>query len=271
MIAWHDDDNGIGPPDRVYVAVPPGSAPAGGWPLLVAFDGDGYAGFLTDATRNLGVIGEEIAPPLVVALGYGGPDRDAWHHLRARDLTPVPPSAADQAGFPFDPAGYGGLDAYLDRVERLVARVAAEHPVDRARSVLLGHSFGGLAVLHARFTRPELVSAHIAVSPAIYWGDHAVLARERPTGRPLHLAVGGLEETYVARPDIDPAIDAVRAGIVERAGMIREARALADRLAAAGDPVGFACIAEETHVGVFYAALAPALRRMLPRDAGDAL
>ena len=270
-VGWRDVENGLGAPDRVYVAVPPGPVPARGWPLLVAFDGDGYAGFLIDATRNLGVIGEEIAPPLVVALGYGGEDRDGWHHLRSRDLTPVPPSEEDRASFSPDPAAYGRLDAYLGRVERLLAGVAAEHPVDRARSVLLGHSFGGLAVLHARFTRPELVSAHVAISPSIYWGGHAVLANERPTGQPLHLAVGELEETYVMRPDLDPAVDAARARVVARARIIFEARALADRLAAAGDPVTFACVAEETHVGVIYAALPPALRRVFPRDAGDAL
>jgi tetratricopeptide (TPR) repeat protein len=43
--------------------------------------------------------------------------------------------------------------------------------------VLAGHSFGGLFVIHALITRPELFNSYIAVSPSLQWSDEATLKR----------------------------------------------------------------------------------------------
>jgi hypothetical protein len=46
--------------------------------------------------------------------------------------------------------------------------------------------------------------------------------------------------------------------------MVAEAKALGDRLKAAGDAVEFHCVPRETHVGVVYGALPAALRQLFP-------
>jgi predicted alpha/beta superfamily hydrolase len=230
----------------------------------LAFDGDAYFGFLTDITRNLGEIGQEIAPPLVVGLGYGGKDPNAWHTLRAKDLTPTPPGRDDIIPEAMSDESFGGLDAYLDQLETIFDVVNGLYPINPRQRVLFGHSFGGLAALHTRFTRPELFTGHLAVSPSIYWGGRAVLEKERPTGQLLHIAVGQLEEQSKSFPGESEEISERRARHVREARMVAEARELAQRLKAAGDPVEFSFVEDETHVGVVYAALPRAFRQLFP-------
>lgn len=98
----------------------------------------------------------------------------AIYSLRTRDLSP--PISADiwQIGGAPEMAESsarlsGGLDDFLEMIEREVKpRVAEIAPIDTSKKALFGHSLGGLAVLHALFTRPERYDSFIAASPSIW-------------------------------------------------------------------------------------------------------
>ena len=70
----------------------------------------------------------------------------------------------------------GGVDAFLDLLtERMRPMVAGLAPIDLQRQTLWGHSYGGLAVLHALFTRPGMFSDYAAASPSLWWHDGAIV------------------------------------------------------------------------------------------------
>jgi uncharacterized protein len=251
---------------RLRLSWPFTPPPTNGWPLLAVLDGDAYFGLLTDATRNLAQIGEEIADCAVLGIGYAGTDPCAWHNLRALDLTPTGPGPDDLTGMVVDPSGFGGLDPFLDMLAGLALPWAGEQvTINPAQRALFGHSFGGLAALHARFTRLELFSRHIVISPALYWNNEFVCRSARVTGEPLYIGVGAREGELIDRNDDTPEFSETRARAVAHADLVGKAARLADQLAAGGETLRFDIIADETHVGAPYAALAPALRFIFQR------
>ena len=52
-------------------------------------------------------------------------------------------------------------------------------PVDGGRRALWGHSYGGVLVLHALFTRPDAFSTYTAADPSLWWGQGWLLEEER--------------------------------------------------------------------------------------------
>lgn len=168
-----------GPGHRLFLAVPKGTAPAAGWPILYLLDGNAAFDYLT---------AEMLArvPGLVLAgVGYDT-DRQFSRDRRIFDFT-APDGPGD--GIRPDPVHLermaGGAAQFLDRLTGPLREAAEEGlPVDPARRVLWGHSFGGLFTLYAALTRPEAFSRYAAISPSIWW-DEALIRRVADAALPL--------------------------------------------------------------------------------------
>ncbi len=114
---------------------------------------------------------------VIVSIGYPlSPDSSSvFNNPRRRwDLTPAAPGR--------NPAE-GGADEFVDfictEVWKLAHRRLREtRGVEPGREALYGHSLGGLFVLHALFTRPELFDCFIASSPSIWWNNEFILKEE---------------------------------------------------------------------------------------------
>jgi len=207
---------------RLQIVVPPGPAPAGGWPVLYLLDGNATLQVLAAAGRAPGAV--------LVGIGY---DVDARLdvHARAWDYTPrLPDAPAQGSADPRQPGRRnGGADAWLELIEQRVkplARAAAR--LDETRQTLYGHSYGGLFVLHALRTRPQAFQRYVAASPSLWW--HAPYMTERlrtldtagccgAAPRQLYLWVGEEERSRAGRATPRPA------------GAAANARALAAELA----------------------------------------
>lgn len=223
----------------LFVSVPEGKAPAGGWPVLYILDGNSVFGTIRDEVRRESADTYE-APAIIVAIGYPGdaPWNDAQ---RQHDLTPALPAGRTAPG----PAGrdipdIGGakpfLDYLIDRVKPLIER---DFPVDRTRQTLAGHSLGGLFTLYAAFTRPGAFQTYAAMSPSIWYGDRYILdiekqtralrAKSGPHARML-LTIGGCEQTP---GECDPGVpgSAQKNDWLQWQGrMVDDVRKMADRL-----------------------------------------
>ncbi|WP_186764556.1 alpha/beta hydrolase [Comamonas flocculans] len=201
---------------RIMLAVPPAPPPAQGWPVLYLLDGDLLFALAAQLMRNRYARGPGGAAPgvLIVGMGHAGGqaagqvlDLDA----RSQDYTPPAPGpATSERGRP-----EGGADAFLDFIDAVVRpMVARAAPVDAARQTFFGHSYGGLCVLHALFTRPGGFQTYVAASPSVWWrGGFIVQEQERFTARRradacalrLLLTQGARE----AAPPADPARAAI--------------------------------------------------------------
>ncbi len=97
----------------------------------------------------------------------------------------------------------GGADAFLDLLrDGMRPAVAAQAPLDTARQTLWGHSYGGLLVLHALFTRPGEFARYAAASPSLWWRDGAILGERAGLEQRLR---GKRAELLLWRGSAEPA------------------------------------------------------------------
>jgi hypothetical protein len=93
---------------------------------------------------------------------------------RTRDLTPT----VNQD--PRGPVGQGGGgDKYLDFIEMELIPHMNKTFRTHDFKIVLGSSIGGLLVIHALQSRPHLFQAHMAFSPAVWWGDRTTVKQTK--------------------------------------------------------------------------------------------
>lgn len=210
---------------RIFVSEPDAPPPAAGYPVLYVLDGNAAFPVAAFLARSVASRREVTGNPplLVVGIGYPG-DADFDVAARRRDYTV---GVAE----PGAEALEGGADRFLDFIDReLKPRIAARHAVDARRQALFGHSFGGLLVLHAAFTRPASFTTFLASSPSIWWHERRVLdglARAPAAAPRLQISVGALEDSPPPG-----RLSAETQALLARRPMVSEARALAARLQA---------------------------------------
>ncbi|WP_313202888.1 alpha/beta hydrolase [Pseudomonas sp.] len=181
---------------RLWVGKPDRPAPAAGYPVLWMLDGNAALGALDDQQLSQLAAGQA---PLLVAVGYQT-DQRIERTGRTFDYTPAVPGQTAQRD-PLTGEPSGGVDAFLDLlIQTMRPRVAGVAPIDPQRQTLWGHSYGGLAVLHALFTRPGAFSDYAAASPSLWWNDGAIvdeaqgLQQRLGDSRPRLLLMRGSEE-----------------------------------------------------------------------------
>ncbi len=156
---------------RLWVGKPDRPAPAAGDPVLWMLDGNAALGALDSAQLSKLAAGQA---PLLVAVGYQT-DQRIDRAGRTYDYTPSVPGQAQQRD-PLTGQPSGGVDAFFDLLsQRMRPSVAAVAPIDLQRQTLWGHSYGGLAVLHALFTRPAEFSDYAAASPSLWWRNGVIV------------------------------------------------------------------------------------------------
>jgi predicted alpha/beta superfamily hydrolase len=264
----HDLQSRGGELFRVFLHVPAGEPPPGGWPMITVTDANAVMGLVVDTLRLLAFLPREAgirSAAVVAGIGY----RTASpYDLGRRSFDLTPPPGRDIAAAEGRPAmRTGGADALLDFIEEVVKPMAAgAAPIDAGRHALLGHSFGGLFALHALFTRPEAFRDYVAGSPAIWWEDGALLGAtagfiarpDRPAPRRLLMTVGEYEQSLA--PWHDPAWRPR----MEMMRMVDQARELADRLRPLpGLELEFRTLPGEGHMSAFPLAVQHGLRFIL--------
>ncbi|CAM3696670.1 Esterase [Pseudomonas reidholzensis] len=181
---------------QLWIGTPDRAAPAAGYPVLWMLDGNAALGALQPA--QLAALADGQAP-LLVAVGYQT-DQRIERNARTFDYTPAVPGQPQQLD-PLTGQPSGGIDAFLDLLtQRMRPMVASVAPIDASRQTLWGHSYGGLAVLHALFTRPGEFSDYAAASPSLWWHEGAIvreaegLQQRLGESRPRLLLMRGSEE-----------------------------------------------------------------------------
>ena len=250
---------------RILVSAPDVPPPPAGHPVLYALDGNATFPSLALMARMLGwrAAATGQVQPVVVGIGYAS-ERD-YDPARGRDYTPPGGTAATE----------GGADRFLDFIEQeLKPLIRAMVPVDPARQALFGHSYGGLCVLHALFTRPASFQTYLAASPSIWYGERVVLRGEEglrqrvatmPARPALMLTAGELEQ-----PGGKHGAPGSQNPLAAKRRMVEEATELAARLRqtpGALSRVQFHLLAHENHGSAMFPAMARGLEFFVGGDA----
>ncbi|TDX32989.1 hypothetical protein DFO67_101285 [Modicisalibacter xianhensis] len=187
---------------RIQVSVPDTPAPEQGYAVLYVLDGNARLPLLhmaRDTLTRQGPYGGG-SPLLIVGIGYPGTERFDVSR-RALDYTP-PTSGPTEDG-----REQGGAERFLAFIERTLKPAMAERfPLDASREALMGHSYGGLFVMHVLQTAPHSFERYIAISPSLWWQHRQVLEalttqRDSPGHAPLRhvlISVGEFEQTPTA-------------------------------------------------------------------------
>jgi predicted alpha/beta superfamily hydrolase len=154
-----------------------------------------------------------MAPAFVVAIGAGDPGAD-----RNRDFV------HERLGQGQDAWGGGGQAYETFLVDELKPFIETRYAVDPQRSVLFGHSLGGLFAATVLVRRPRAFSGYLIASPSI-WATPGLAEEVRrmpPLSRPTRVFIGyGDEEGPEAIAPIRRFAEAVAA---PRTGLdVREA------------------------------------------------
>lgn len=250
-----------GDPYQIMISWPDGDVPPGGFPVVYALDGNAVFGTLTETVRRITRPygpGQALSAPVIVAIGY--PDTDNVHRTRRTlDYTPPAPRRPQTADALRTNLPQGGADIFLDFLQdTLRPLVARDYPIDPDRQILMGHSFGGLFVLHALFTRPTAFQSYVAISPSIWWnGEYllreaeAFLHTRPPVQAQVLISLGSLEQ---GGRSADPVSGVSRAQLL--AQQLQDAQV-------PGLRVSFRIHDGETHGSVVPIALARALPQVL--------
>ena len=178
-------------------------------PVVYVLDGNHSFTMAAQAARSLQGGPFPMPATVVVGIGYHfetAEDRAQWGLLRVRDFT-ADTDALFEAQYPGAEVSCGGAPDFLRFIEEeLKPFLASQLPVDPGDQTIVGASLGGLFALYAMLASPKSFQRCVAISPAIYWGDRALLEREaelaaRADDLPvsLFLAAGSLEEAHDSR------------------------------------------------------------------------
>jgi predicted alpha/beta superfamily hydrolase len=133
----------------------------------------------------------------LVGFSYKGENLD-YGKLRTHDYTPT------SQGF-FSPGG--GAPDFLKVIEQeFIPYMEKNYRIDTSFRALGGSSLGGLFVLYAMFTRPNLFNAYIAISPAPTWDNDWLFHYEEEFYKqhpslPVSLYMTGAEKEFVDQPE----------------------------------------------------------------------
>jgi predicted alpha/beta superfamily hydrolase len=184
----------------LFIGLPESYATSPGKRYPVVFVTDGYWDFQKITAIHGPLVYDRYAPEFItVGMGYACENLN-FGDLRRWELSPVP------FGSPIEASGHAR--DFLDTMEKVfIPLIDKEYRTDPKKRVLGGASLGGLFTLYSMFTRPDLFSAYVAVTPAVAVGDDWLLEYEEKFAKSgkalnarLYMTVGGNEATSFAAP-----------------------------------------------------------------------
>lgn len=273
---WTVQPDRLGHRFLVSITVPEGKPPSGGWPALLATDGNACVGTLHQAATFFGM-SPAFAPSVAVSVGYPLDNDPPYMVARNRDLTPLPWPEWDAPygeilGLTCPPSG--GADGFLAFLkDELMPVLEAEVSVDPREWTLIGHSLGGLFTTHALLAAAARFRRYLAFGSSYWWRTPTMFERAEAfaaAAAPLDIAVwlgagdretrerafeefGDMIETPVWRHYLD-----VMGGVPSISDdTIRMADILSRRL---GGRVTSQILPDETHGSAVFAAISRGLR-----------
>jgi hypothetical protein len=156
----------LGETRKIWVHLPKNYQEGKKYPVLYVLDGNGHFHSVTGLIKQLSNNGTLVLPEMIV---IAIPNTN-----RNRDLIPTHADVDYRTGkkLQYDS---GGGSSFLDFIEdELIPYVDKTYPTTSFRTYV-GHSFGGLSVIHALTTRSHLFNNYLAIDPSFWWDNMAYM------------------------------------------------------------------------------------------------
>ncbi len=160
--------NILGEQRKIWVHVPDGDVNSKArYPVVYLLDGDGHFSSVVGMIQQLSTGGNNNCPKMIVV---AIPNTD-----RTRDLTPThidaDPPFMDSS---FSKTSGGGENFIAFMEKELIPYIEAKYPAAPYK-MLIGHSFGGLAVMQTFTHHTHLFNAYICIDPSMWWDKQTLL------------------------------------------------------------------------------------------------
>jgi predicted alpha/beta superfamily hydrolase len=143
------------------------------FPVLYVLDGDSHFHSLSGLVQILGSgINQTFTIPEMIIVAIPNTNR-------IRDLIPTHSTTGiDGKNYEYFQQS-GGTDNFLKFItNELAPKIESTYRTFPYR-ILIGHSFGGIAAIHALFTRPEAFNAYVAIDPSLWWDNQTLTKQAR--------------------------------------------------------------------------------------------
>ncbi|MCB9265403.1 MAG: alpha/beta hydrolase [Lewinellaceae bacterium] len=179
----------LGETRTVWIHVPESTAMSSSatYPVVYLLDGSGHFPSVSGMIRQLSTTNGNMICPEMIVVGI-------LNTNRTKDLTPTVVESI--FGNPAPQNGTGGGEKFTDFIEKeLMPYIKAHYPANDY-TTFIGHSLGGLMVVHTLLERPGLFDNYIALDPSLWWDGQIELKRAQKAlaegnfnGKSLYLAV----------------------------------------------------------------------------------
>jgi predicted alpha/beta superfamily hydrolase len=121
---------------------------------------------------------------------------------RTRDLTPTHSTISPYGQTPEMLKNSGGGDRFLSFIEKeLMPYIDTTYPVAPYK-MFVGHSYGGLLVMHTLLHKPQLFNSYVALDPSVWWDNQALVKKAMTAlqqntfpAKPFYLAIANVLNT----------------------------------------------------------------------------
>jgi predicted alpha/beta superfamily hydrolase len=146
---------------------------------------------------------ESTGPAYYIGIGYPEQDRAVWYKERSAHLTHVQMKTEIHMG--------DGEKFAQFLIKELLPAIEKRYPVDPARRVLAGYSFGGLFTTHMLFDHPEAFQTYLMGSPSI-WVEPKLLEKAKmfdtaAAPKRVFIAIGGDEKPFMLAKELHEALN----------------------------------------------------------------
>ena len=161
----------LGEKRDIWVHVPDGAINSKQhYPVVYVLDGNGHFSSLVGLIQQLSTGGNNNCPKMIVV---AIPNTD-----RTRDLTPTHIDADLPMMNSASSKTSGGGENFIAFMEKeLIPYIEAKYPTAPYK-MLIGHSFGGLAVMQTFIHHTGLFNSYICIDPSMWWDKQTLLKQE---------------------------------------------------------------------------------------------
>ncbi len=183
----------LGEQRKIWVHVPAGANKK--YPVVYLLDGREHFSSVVGMIEQLSTSNGNTISPKMIVVGILNTDR-------TRDLTPTHVDADPQMMLDSAIAKKsGGGENFIAFMEKeLMPYIEAKYPTAPYK-MLIGHSFGGLAVMQTFTHHTDLFNSYICIDPSMWWDNEKllkqtqkVLAEKNFEGKSLYLGIANILE-----------------------------------------------------------------------------
>jgi len=167
--------------------------------VLYLLDGDAHFHSASGVVQfmSAGINGNFQIPELIV-VAIPNVSQDG----RTRDLTPTASKLGPDGKETSFLANSGGGNNFLKFMrEELFPTIESSYRT-RPYRIFVGHSLGGLLVLHALLDSPELFQAYIAIDPSLWWDNQVLVRRVESLSKDGPRVRGSVYISLAHHPDL---------------------------------------------------------------------